>query len=306
MEYKVLNSGSSNICHYLLCSEQQMLRLALLILSMFFPLVHSFNNFTSDESLDVLLQDLAFKALLQHRPHTGALYKASLPANLAGMEISVVRLRSKTLWNRGANFSYIHIPLRSTLPMPHVKRILIVYTDLGNWSSYYYKIPGYSLVSSVVGFMAYDASNVSSNGVTKISLDTTGKPMEIRFRDLTFPQDRIRRRCAMFSADGMVYLSDLSTENVCSSRNQGYFSIVAPLKRKKTVRKGFVLGFVGVVLVCVVGIVVVKFVAAKKIHKMEREAGEGEELETIWIGTSKMFSAAVTRTHPDLEDASLS
>ncbi|GMQ05617.1 hypothetical protein CsSME_00050576 [Camellia sinensis var. sinensis] len=286
MEYKVLNCGSSNICHYLPCSEQQMLRSALLILSMFFPLVHSVNNFTSDESLDVLLQDLAFKALLQHRPHTGALYKASLPANLAGMEISVVRLRSKTLWNRGANFSYIHIPLRSTLPMPHVKRILIVYTDLGNWSSYYYKIPGYSLVSSVVGFMAYDVSNVSSNGVTKIN--------------------RIRRRCAMFSADGMVYLSDLSTENVCSSRNQGYFSIVAPLKRKKTVRKGFVLGFVGVVLVCVVGIVVVKFVAAKKIHKMEREAGEGEELETIWIGTSKMFSAAVTRTHPDLEDASLS
>ena len=273
-----------------------------------FPFVHSFSDFTS-EPLDVLLRDLAFESLIRHRPRTGALYKANLPANLAGMEVSVIQLRSKTLWGRGANFSNIQIPMK-TLPVPYVRRIFIVYQDFGNWSSYYYKVPGFSLVSSVVAFMAFDASNVTSNSVTKLSLNTLGKPIEIRFPNLTFPETVFRRkRCVRFAANRVVFLGETSTRNVCYSGNQGYFAIIDPMKRKERVRdwwvKGFVLGFVGLAAVCVIGMVLFKVVTAKRIHEMEREADESVGLETVWIGNSKMPSAAVTRTHPILENASL-
>ncbi|KAG5526310.1 hypothetical protein RHGRI_032555 [Rhododendron griersonianum] len=139
-----------------------MLRFWLILSLVLFPVVNSFNNPVTNESLDALLQDLALRALPHRRPHTDGLYKADLPENLEGIKMVVVRIWSKTLWSRGANFSYIHIP-RKTLPVPYVRRISLVYLDFGNWSSYFDKVKGYSLVSSVVGFMAFDASNISSN-----------------------------------------------------------------------------------------------------------------------------------------------
>ncbi|KAG5526311.1 hypothetical protein RHGRI_032556 [Rhododendron griersonianum] len=101
----------------------------------------------------------------------------------------------------------------------------------------------------------------------------------------------------------------MSKRNSCYSRNQGFLSIVVPSERKQRVWdwwvKGFVLGFVGLVVVWFVGMVLVKVVTAKKIHEMEREAEKSVDLETIWIGTSKMPTAAVTRTHPAFENASI-
>ncbi|PSS11345.1 Phosphatidylinositol 3-kinase [Actinidia chinensis var. chinensis] len=162
-----------------------MLRLVLLpwymiwlIRSMFllFPFVHNSNDFTS-ESLDVVLRDLAFEALIHHQPHTGAVYKSNLRANLAGMEVSVIRLRSNTLWRRGANFSNIHIPMK-TLPVPYVRRIFIA-------------------------------------SVTKLSLNTLGKLIEIRFPNLAFPETVFRRkRCAGFGGNRTVFLGETSTWNV--------------------------------------------------------------------------------------------
>ncbi|KAA8520906.1 hypothetical protein F0562_011579 [Nyssa sinensis] len=251
--------------------------------------------------------DLAFKALVQNRPRTGALHRATLPANLSGIEVSVVRLRSMTLWNRGANFSYFRIPSRS-LPVPHVRRLVIVYQDLGNWSSYYYNVPGYSLTTCVIGFMFYDASNLSSRSVTQLDIDTLDKGISIHFPNFSLPKGA---RCATFSANGTVNLSDTSSPNACYSRIKGHFAIVAPLERKQ--RRvwdlwviGFVLGFVGLILVSVAGAVLVKLLKAKKIHEMERQADKGVVLETIWIGRVKMPSATVTRTHPVLENGCLS
>lgn len=145
-----------------------------LVLSLHFALsVDSLHNHNAD-SLDAFLQDSAFKSLVQHRPQTGALYRAFLPANLSGMEASIVRLRSRRLWNVGANFSNFQIPSR-TRTMPHVKRLAIVYQDLGNWSDHYYSVPGYSMVTSVVGFMIFNASNASARSLKRISLDTRGR-----------------------------------------------------------------------------------------------------------------------------------
>ncbi|KAL5747601.1 hypothetical protein ACOSQ2_024898 [Xanthoceras sorbifolium] len=267
----------------------------------------SLENYTTD-SLDVVLQDLALKSLDRHRPHTGALYKAMLPANLSGMKVSIVRLRSRRLWNIGANFSNFHIPSR-TITVPHVRRLAIVYQDFGNWSSLYYSVPGYLMIAPVTGFMVFDASNVRARRITKLSLNTTGKPIVIRFSNLTFSEGMISRaRCATFSSNGTLHLSKMSMLSVCYSQDQGHFTIVVPLKRRPSLWYlwvlGFVLGFGVLVLVGYLGVVSLKLLKTKKIQVMEKQADEDLVLDTIWVGGSKMPSATVTRTQPVLEDGS--
>lgn len=259
--------------------------------------------------MDACLQDFAFKSLVRHRPHTGALYKAMLPPNLSGMTVSIVRLRSRRLWNRGANFSNFHIPSR-TIPVPHVKRLALVYQDLGNWSSHYYTVPGYSMITPVIGFKVFDASDVRAKSITKLSLNTMGKSIVIRFSNFTLSESLVSRaRCATFSRNGTLHLGEMSVPNVCFAQDQGHFSIVVPLKTKKKKKGawnlwviGLVLGFGGLILLGYAGIASMKVVKAKKIQVMERQADEDLVLDTIWVGRSKMPSATVTRTQPMLED----
>ncbi|KAJ0263411.1 hypothetical protein HA466_0037740 [Hirschfeldia incana] len=68
-------------------------------------------NVTLPHSLSQSLENLALKTLTNQH-HTGALYRAVLPNNLSGIEVSVVRLTGKSLWNAGARFSNVLIPAR--------------------------------------------------------------------------------------------------------------------------------------------------------------------------------------------------
>ncbi|KAJ6415092.1 hypothetical protein OIU84_003985 [Salix udensis] len=251
------------------------------------PFVRCSDNFTTD-TLDTFLQDSAFKSLAHQWPLTGALYKGLIPVNLSGMEVSIVRIRSRTLWNIGANFSNFQIPSR-TMTSPHVKRLAIVYQDLGNWSSYYYSAPGYSMITSVVGFMVFNASNARAESTEKISLDTRGKAIVIRFANSTIPE-----RMTVFGA-------------------KGHFSIVVPLQRKGRDKRKHslwylwviesVLGFSVVALLGYFGILSLKLLKTKTIQAMERQADEDLVLDTVWVGSGKMPSATVTRTQPNLENA---
>ncbi|KAL4385787.1 hypothetical protein GQ457_15G019530 [Hibiscus cannabinus] len=54
------------------------------------------------------------------------------------MNVSTIRLGSRSLWEKGTNSSFIEIPPR-VITMPHVKRLALVYHDLGKWSSKYYQ-----------------------------------------------------------------------------------------------------------------------------------------------------------------------
>ncbi|KAI4302926.1 hypothetical protein MLD38_038615 [Melastoma candidum] len=110
----------------------------------------SSSGFVPGGSLDALAEDSAYKTLVQLHPHTGALNQAFLPANISGMKVSAVQLRSRTLWRKGTNISSFSIP---TVTVPHVKRLLIVHHDLGNWSNWYFasRLHGYSQATSVVG-----------------------------------------------------------------------------------------------------------------------------------------------------------
>lgn len=262
------------------------------------------DSFTND-SLDSSLQESAFKTLTRHRPHTGSLYRAILPPNFAGMEVSVIRLRTKTLWKKGTNFSSFSIPPR-TVPVPHVKRLVIVYQDMGNWSSQFFALPGYTLVTHVIGFTVYDASNMSAETITRIELDPVSRPISIRFRYSMRHSNRTsEQRCVSFHGNGTVSFSEVRFPNVCHAEGQGRFSIVVPMERSHEQAVcwviGLGIGFVGMVLVCYVGVVLYRRSTGKKVRVMEREADEGELFGTVWVGGSKMPSATVTRTQPVLE-----
>lgn len=276
----------------------------------FYPYVNCFNN-SSSASLKALIQDFALNSLVKHRSHSGVLYKANPPSNLSGIEISVVRLRSRRFWKKGANFSQLIIPPRTT-SIPHVKRLALIYQDLGNWSSYYYNnISGYSLITSVIGFMVFDASNsnISVKSTKKLGLKTMGEPIQIYFPNLNLSDGKIsREKCVAFFSNGTIYLSEMSLSGVCYTRDEGYFSVVTDCKKKQRVWYwwviGFVVGFVGLVLVCYVGLLSVRLLKTNKIQIMERQADEDLVLSSRWVGGSKMPSAAVTRTLPVLETTS--
>lgn len=212
-----------------------------------------------------------------------------------------MELRSRTLWRKGANFSDFIIPPR-TLPSPYVKRVLIVYHNLGNWSSSYYGLSGYALLSPVVGFLIYDASQLSSKNLSKIELNTNGKPISIQFQSSSLAKGSNQgKKCAAFGAFGEVFLSELSLPNMCYSTSQGHFSIVIPLKKKQNMWLFSILGFLGLILLGLAAAIATRSLMGKRTREMEKETDEGESLQTYWIYSRKIPRAQVTRTQPVLE-----
>ncbi|XP_047983949.1 uncharacterized protein LOC125224573 [Salvia hispanica] len=140
----------------------------------------------------------------QQRQRSDKLYDARLPNYLTGMKVSVVELRSTSLWRKGANFSSFLIP-PNTLPMPYVKRLLIVYHNLGNCSSSYYSLSGYTLLTPVVGFLVYDAS---SKNLSNVELNTNGKTISVSFNSNSSGNEGAK--CAAFGPLRDVFLSDLT------------------------------------------------------------------------------------------------
>ncbi|GFP86686.1 hypothetical protein PHJA_000812400 [Phtheirospermum japonicum] len=237
----------------------------------------------SDESLDTTFHDSAFRALIHHHhPQTGTLYNTILPKNVSGIKVSFLRLRSRTLWQKGANFSNFIIPPK-TRPVLHVKRILIVYHNLGNWSSLYYNVSGYA---HKPGHRVFNASNLDLSKLIELN-NTLGKPVSVEFQNSTLATNR-RRFCASFGSFGKFTLTEMSfSDNVCYSENEGHFSIVVPFEKKqKKVRPFWIMGFAAG-LVGVAGTVAVGSFVRWRNQEMEKEA-DGECLETYWIGDSKM------------------
>nr|GEX36008.1 zinc finger, C2H2 [Tanacetum cinerariifolium] len=67
---------------------------------------------------------------------------------------------------------------------------------------------------------------------------------------------------------------------------------------------GVAAGFMTVILVSFVGVMLMKIMKAKTSDEMEMKLEEGsKDLDTVWIGYSKMPCATVTRADPNLENA---
>ncbi|KAI5598771.1 hypothetical protein POPTR_002G166900v4 [Populus trichocarpa] len=274
-----------------------------LLLLLFSP-VHGLTSY-DPESLDALIHKHAMKA--QAKKRTGTSLQVSLPANFSGIEVSVVRLRSGHFWERGVNFSSFYIPPR-VLPFPFVKRLSIVYQNLGNWSTRYYKVPDYSLVAPVVGFMAYDASNLSALGNEALKFSILGGPILISFPNLEIKGKLETLKCVKLGPDGFVQFRNITKGNTCITQGDGHFSLaVQNPEVEKNIRVwkwyvvGFGAGFFALVLSGVIGYTTFKLVRSKKLRGMEAESENGVALDATSVGRSKMPSASMVRTQPTLE-----
>ncbi|GMH17289.1 hypothetical protein Nepgr_019130 [Nepenthes gracilis] len=278
----------------------------------FSSFVLAFNGYDPN-SLDAIICNYTLPWISKHK--AGVLYRISLPSNFSDMEVSVVRLRSSTFWARGANFSFLDIPPR-VMPLPHAKRLAMVYENLRNWSSSYYQLPGYIFLAPVVSFMAFDASNPTRITSPKLTLTIHGEPISIRFPQLRVLETNTTAKCVRFQPGGRAEFIKMVTPNLCTTTiAEGHFSIVVPNRTPpwspspNSTNAGLwewsVIGFVAVifafVFIALIVMVIFKVFVLKKITEMEKESDKGMALSTRWIGMSKMPFASTTRTHAALD-----
>ncbi|KAK1281534.1 hypothetical protein QJS10_CPB22g00077 [Acorus calamus] len=179
---------------------------------------------TAADSLDAFLRDSVRQALARGR--AGVARAVPVPANLSGIEASVVSLKTSTLRSRGASFNGVLIPPNATKEMPRAQRLMFVYQNLRNWSDSYYALPGHKFMTPVIGFLAYDASK-------KIEINVTGHPIAIAFEN--FLLGDLRMRCVQFRIDGSTCIGELGGggggggRNACLANDRGHFAIVVPM-----------------------------------------------------------------------------
>lgn len=175
-------------------------------------------------ALDGLLQDYAYRAFV--RPMTGIPYDGTVPSNLTGIQISAMRLRRGSLRSRGVqSYKEFEIP-RGVTEYPYVKRLVLVYQNLGNWSMSYYALPGYTHLTPVLGLLAYDAANLSAKNLPELNVRATGNPILIHFSDADSAPAGSSPKCVGINLNGSVNFSSLISGNTCSTVDQGHFSIV--------------------------------------------------------------------------------
>ncbi|KAJ1273860.1 hypothetical protein BS78_05G017100 [Paspalum vaginatum] len=287
---------------------------------------------SSARILDATLQDYAYRAFV--RPRTGIVYNATLPADLAGIAVSAVRLRSGSLRRRGfaAYFQFAIPP--GVVAQPRVERLVLVYHDLGARSGHYYPLRGYTYLAPVLGLLAYDAVNLSAVGLPELDVVATGSPINVTFADVrAAPPGGAAPRCVVFGLDGVPQFRDLEGTNVCSTYRQGHVSIVvnsseiAPAPRPSSPPPGAIapsmpapgghkkgsskawkiavsvvgaavaLGLLAALLLCLV-----RYKRDKKLAVMERNAEVGETLRMAQVGRTQAPVALGTRTQPVIEN----
>lgn len=283
------------------------------------------------KALDSLLQQYAYKALVN--PKTGTIYKATqLPSNLTGIEVAALRLRSGSLRRKGFQaYNEFEIP-KGLIGSPYVERLVLVYQNLGNWSTKYYPLPNYTYLAPVLGLLAYDGSNLSAKNLSELDIDASDGPILVKFRNVKPVPHGTVAKCVWFDLQGSSNFSNLKGGNTCSSSQQGHFSIVvnytapspapspspnegptpsapAPSARgegKKDNKVWIIVGSVvgGLALLVLLSLLVLwmnKYKQKKKMQQMEKAAEVGEPLQMASVGDTKAPAATVTRTQPTLE-----
>ncbi|XP_059641289.1 uncharacterized protein LOC132283365 [Cornus florida] len=261
-------------------------------------------------ALDALLQDYAYQAFVN--PKTGIPFNGDPPSNLTGIKISAMRLRSGSLRRHGVRtYKEFGIPV-GVIEEPYVKRLVLVYQNLGNWSMMYYPLPGYMYLAPVLGLLAYDASNLSAKNLPELNISASAQPISINFSDVKLVPDGSVAKCVWFDLDGLANFSNVISGNICSTFQQGHFSIVvegpkASGGEKKNNNKvwiivGSVLGGLGAfVLLGFLVLWVQRCRQRKKMQQMENAAEVGEALHMTSVGSTKAPAAMVIRTQPTIE-----
>lgn len=278
-------------------------------------------NFSSARALDTMLQDYAYKAFI--RPRTGIPYDGTVPSNLTGINITAMRLRSGSLRARGVKmYKEFEIPT-GVIVRPYVRRLVLVYQNLGNRSIVYYPLPNYTYLAPVLGLLAYNASNLSATNLPELAINASGDPLLVHFSSIRPAPAGSLPRCVWFDLGGLVRFSNVESGNTCSTKQQGHFSIViesiapspsptfppapGPSGREKKSSRSWVVavsvlgGLALLVLLALLVFWVQRYKKRRRIQRMERAADAGEALRMTPVGDTTAPAALVTRTQPALE-----
>ncbi|KAJ8562548.1 hypothetical protein K7X08_011839 [Anisodus acutangulus] len=185
---------------------------------------------SAKRSLDSLFQEYAFKALAWPRTKTGTAYEGSVPSNLTGIRISALMLRRDSLKWRGYGYYHEFLIPTGITEEPYVTRIVLVYQNLGNWSSLYYPLPGYIYQTPVLGIMAYDAMDMCAKNKPELQIHALENPIHIRFSNVQPAPEGSLLKCVYFKSNNSIKFSNVTNGNVCSTRKQGHFAIVAEVR----------------------------------------------------------------------------
>ncbi|KAK9066000.1 hypothetical protein SSX86_015402 [Deinandra increscens subsp. villosa] len=284
--------------------------------------------FTSQSSrfLDSILQDHAFRAFPHHRPKTGVIYDGNAPSNLTGTSVSALRLRTGSLRKRGfKGYKEFDIP-KGIIENPYVKRVILVYQNLGNWSSVYYPLPGFFYLSPVVGLLAYNAVNLTGQDLPELDLRAPEDPILIKFESLSVLGNGSSPVCVFFDLFGGVAFDHVINGSFCSILTQGHVGIVvenSPAPAPARVPedpiaggggggggrrgKGWWVGgsVAGGVLMAALVVVLVLWVrwcrGTRRMEKMRDAAERGVPLTVAAVGRAEVPVAMATRTKPVLE-----
>lgn len=290
----------------LLIRRVSMLLLSLSLFEMpFTGSAQNLGNFSAARALDAVLQDYAFRAFV--RPRTGIPYDGTVPSNLTGIKISAMRLRRGSLKARGvSSYKEFEIP-KGVIQTPYVKRLVLVYQNLGNFSEVYYPLPGYTYLTPVLGLLAYNASDLSATNLPELNITASQDPIMINFSNLGQAPSGSTPTCVWFNLQGWNF-SNVTLGNKCSTTRQGHFSVVVKSvggkgkSRKVWIIVGSVVGgLLLLVLLAILALWARKQHQKRMISRMERAADAGEALTTTSIGDTRAPLALGTRTQPVIE-----
>ncbi|KAF3627822.1 putative succinate dehydrogenase [ubiquinone] iron-sulfur subunit 3, mitochondrial-like [Capsicum annuum] len=181
-------------------------------------------------SLDSLLQQYAFRELTWQRTRTGVPYDAYVPSNLMGIKVSAVILKRHTLKRRVYGYYKEFFIPSGIIVEPYVKKLVLVYQNLGNWSSFYYPLPGYIYLTPVLGILAYDANDLYATNLPELDILALEDPITIRFPFVQPAPEGSFPKCAYFYSNNFVKFGHVTDGNICETRIQGHYSIVAEVK----------------------------------------------------------------------------
>lgn len=260
------------------------------------------NSDHDTNSLNTFLHDYARNVVKV--PRTGTFYDIPLQSNYSGIKVSYIRIRTASIWTRGINSSTVYIPPKTRI-IPFVRRLDVVFQNLGNLSSYYYNVPKYRFVTPIIGFATYNADNDSSSNssttLPNVSLEGN-RTILIQFPDISVKKvDNATLRCVTFGANGTTEFSNVTEPNRCHVSGQGHFSIVVPKSkssskdRKIRLAIGLGGGFGGLLLLFMV-FSMCKYARKKKLERMQAQLEKNENLDTVCVGWSKMPSAGWDRS----------
>ncbi|XP_076926327.1 uncharacterized protein LOC143589457 [Bidens hawaiensis] len=278
-------------------------------------------------ALDATLQDYAYRAFVH--PRTGVPFNGTVPSYLTGIEISAMRLRSGRLYRRGVEtFREFVIPV-GLRGQPYVERLVLVYQNLGNWSTTYYSLPGYIYLAPVLGLLAYNGSDLSASNLPELDFWASEDAITVKFGSIgPIPVGSVAK-CAWFDLHGQVNFTNLLSGNVCSTTEQGHFSIVAELaiapvpvlpappepappehthnsRKNNEARVWGIIGAAtgGTALLVLLALLILwasRYKKRKRMCELERAADAGEALRITRIGSMRAPYALGTRTMPNFE-----